>query len=56
MTEDELLWESWKSENRLTATDKEVLAETEILREEALRLEQRISRSANRVSPQEDRR
>jgi len=51
MTEDERLWEMWKSENRLTVTDKEVLAETERLREEAERIEQRVSRSANRVSP-----
>lgn len=50
MTEDEKLWEMWKSENRLTAIDKEVLAETERLREEADRIEQRVSRSANRVS------
>lgn len=50
MTEDERLWELWKSENRLTASDAEALAETERLRAEAEKIEQRVSRSANRVS------
>jgi hypothetical protein len=51
VTEDERVWESWKSENRLTEIDREILAETERLREEAERIEQRVSRPANRVSP-----
>ena len=51
MTEDELLWESWKSCGALTEADKQVLSETQQWREELDRLEQRVSRSANRVSP-----
>ena len=54
MTEDEKLWESWKSEFRLTAADLDVLAETQRMREEDERIEQRVSRSANRVSSKEN--